>query len=93
MERGERPIDVELLLRVAELSQVELVVLRPQEEHLLADIASLSPADFGLASKILQMLPHLHPLRRADLEALIENWSRSSHSIQDQHAERIVKKM
>lgn len=93
MERGERPVDVDLVARVAALAGARVVVVRVDEDRLLADLGSLSPDDLALAGDVLRLLPHLHPLRREDLRTLLSNWTRSSPSKGDELGAPIVKKM
>ena len=77
IERGDRPVDVELLAQVAAMADVRIAIIRPSDEGLMGELASLSDHDLAIVLRITHLLPTLAPLRKSDLETLIASWSKA----------------
>lgn len=93
MERGERPIDVELAEKVAILCGFRTLVVEPAHDRAATAIAALNSADLDLILRLAALLPTLHPLRRADFLLQLGSWEHSSLSEDAEMPARSVKKL
>ena len=76
IENGRQGITVEQATRWAEACGHVLTVMGPEHEALIRELAKLSMNEASLVRWVARLVPSLHPLRKADLENLLEGWSR-----------------